>query len=198
MLQVRAVTGKFAESSGSPLTWRQDMDLSGLNIMTLGIYYEALQRHTTPRGFQVDRHWRWPCEAADCRGPTQVDWGRLVGAGAGENSGGPPERAGQRAAQGHADSRPPGCARHASQQCKRPFPYQLCVRQVTQSEGATLSRTWLLIWRCRKACCTALAGAYQGFKSGFVLYGTEGTLQLDLDSQKLTLGLKSDGESACC
>ena len=48
MLQVRAVTGKFAESSGSPLMWRQDMDLSGLNIMTLGIYYEALQRRTPP------------------------------------------------------------------------------------------------------------------------------------------------------
>ena len=45
MLQVRAITGKFAEPSGSPLSWRQDMDLSGLNIMTLGIYYEALQRH---------------------------------------------------------------------------------------------------------------------------------------------------------
>jgi predicted dehydrogenase len=38
------------------------------------------------------------------------------------------------------------------------------------------------------------AGAYQGLRSGFVLYGTEGTLQLDLSTKKLTLGLKEEGK----
>lgn len=50
-LQVKSVGGlggpAFPELNGSPLTWRQDVDLSGLNIMTLGIYYEALQRRVS-------------------------------------------------------------------------------------------------------------------------------------------------------
>ncbi len=53
---------------------------------------------------------------------------------------------------------------------------------------------------CRFILCTFLsvalsaAGAYQGLRNGFVLYGTEGTLQLDLTTKKLTLGLKEEGE----
>ena len=37
------------------------------------------------------------------------------------------------------------------------------------------------------------AGTYQGLRSGFALYGTEGTLHLDLDSKKLTLAIKEEG-----
>eukprot|EP00891_Asterochloris_glomerata_P008276 jgi/Astpho2/8276/Aster-x0350 len=43
-VEVRAVTGKFAQKAGSEMTWRQDASLSGLNTMTMGIYYEVLQR----------------------------------------------------------------------------------------------------------------------------------------------------------
>jgi len=39
----------------------------------------------------------------------------------------------------------------------------------------------------------SVTGAYQGFRNGFVLYGTKGTLQLDFTTKKLTLGLKEDG-----
>lgn len=35
---------EFAEKQGSPLTWRTNIDYSGLNISTMGIFYEALQR----------------------------------------------------------------------------------------------------------------------------------------------------------
>ena len=38
-----------------------------------------------------------------------------------------------------------------------------------------------------------VAGTYQGLRSGFALYGTEGTLHLDLDSKKLTLAIKEEG-----
>jgi len=35
--------GSFLDKD-APLHWRQDMDLSGLNVMTLGIWYESLMR----------------------------------------------------------------------------------------------------------------------------------------------------------
>ncbi len=34
----------FVEENGAPLHWRHDKDLSGLNIMSMGIWYEALMR----------------------------------------------------------------------------------------------------------------------------------------------------------
>lgn len=34
----------FVEKNGAPLHWRHDKDLSGLNIMSMGIWYEALMR----------------------------------------------------------------------------------------------------------------------------------------------------------
>ena len=45
-IEVRAQAGKGPQSEGSALTWRQDIDLSGLNVMKLGIFYEALQRYS--------------------------------------------------------------------------------------------------------------------------------------------------------
>ncbi len=42
-IEVRDHNGAFLDSS-SPLTWRQDADLSGLNVMNLGIWYESLMR----------------------------------------------------------------------------------------------------------------------------------------------------------
>ena len=42
-IEVRDHNGAFLDSS-SPLTWRQDADLSGLNVMSLGIWYETLMR----------------------------------------------------------------------------------------------------------------------------------------------------------
>ena len=41
-IEVRA-GGSFLDSD-TPLQWRQDFDLSGLNIMSMGIWYEALMR----------------------------------------------------------------------------------------------------------------------------------------------------------
>jgi len=43
MLDVRANSSDFADLSSS-LHWRQDRDLSGLNILTMGIWYEATLR----------------------------------------------------------------------------------------------------------------------------------------------------------
>jgi hypothetical protein len=34
----------FADAPGAPLTWRQNADYSGLNVLGMGIFYEALQR----------------------------------------------------------------------------------------------------------------------------------------------------------
>ncbi len=42
-IDMRHVTGEFPDYE-SPLTWRQDVQLSGLNIMMMGIWYEALAR----------------------------------------------------------------------------------------------------------------------------------------------------------
>ncbi len=42
-LEVRANAPSFIDR-GSPLHWRQDRDLSGLNILGMGIWYEALMR----------------------------------------------------------------------------------------------------------------------------------------------------------
>lgn len=44
MVQVRGQSGTAPQAPGSSMTWRQDIDLSGLNVMKLGIFYEALQR----------------------------------------------------------------------------------------------------------------------------------------------------------
>jgi hypothetical protein len=43
-LQVKGLSGTFAEPEGSPLTWRTDSRYSGLNIGVMGIFYEPLQR----------------------------------------------------------------------------------------------------------------------------------------------------------
>ena len=42
------------------------------------------------------------------------------------------------------------------------------------------------------SCCTH-AGAVPGFSKGYVLYGKEGTLFVDLAAKKLQLGLQSEG-----
>ncbi|KAA6429319.1 MAG: oxidoreductase [Trebouxia sp. A1-2] len=43
-VEARGQSGAFPQATGSTMTWRQDVDLSGLNVMKLGIFYEALQR----------------------------------------------------------------------------------------------------------------------------------------------------------
>ena len=43
-IEVRHVGSAFADPYGAPLSWRQDINLSGNNVMTLGIFYEALRR----------------------------------------------------------------------------------------------------------------------------------------------------------
>jgi len=43
VIEVRANGNAFLDKD-SPLNWRQDIELSGMNIMTLGIWYEALMR----------------------------------------------------------------------------------------------------------------------------------------------------------
>lgn len=42
-VEVRATSGTFLDVDG-PMHWRQDRELSGLNVMSLGIWYEALMR----------------------------------------------------------------------------------------------------------------------------------------------------------
>jgi predicted dehydrogenase len=46
-LDARISTGSFA-TPDSPLHWRQDRDMSGNNIMNMGIWYEALMRWVGP------------------------------------------------------------------------------------------------------------------------------------------------------
>ncbi|PSC70700.1 1,5-anhydro-D-fructose reductase [Micractinium conductrix] len=43
-ISVRSVGRAFPDPPGALMSWRQDADLSGVNALTLGIYYEALQR----------------------------------------------------------------------------------------------------------------------------------------------------------
>lgn len=42
-VEVRAMNGEFLDEA-APMHWRQDVDLSGLNVMSLGIWYEVLLR----------------------------------------------------------------------------------------------------------------------------------------------------------
>lgn len=42
-IDVRHITGEFVDHD-SPLTWRQETGFSGYNIMTMGIWYEAIAR----------------------------------------------------------------------------------------------------------------------------------------------------------
>jgi predicted dehydrogenase len=42
-IEILATSGEFLDSQ-APMHWRQDIELSGLNIMTLGIWYEAIMR----------------------------------------------------------------------------------------------------------------------------------------------------------
>jgi len=42
-IEARSIGGQFINLDG-PLLWRHDMDLSGLNIMYMGIWYEAIMR----------------------------------------------------------------------------------------------------------------------------------------------------------
>ncbi|MDP5241261.1 Gfo/Idh/MocA family oxidoreductase [Uliginosibacterium sp. 31-16] len=42
-IEVRVADGKFLDTQ-APLSWRQDADLSGLNVMSLGIWYESVMR----------------------------------------------------------------------------------------------------------------------------------------------------------
>lgn len=46
-VEVRAVQSTFVDRE-SPLHWRQDADLSGFNILTIGIWYEAMMRWVGP------------------------------------------------------------------------------------------------------------------------------------------------------
>jgi predicted dehydrogenase len=46
-IELRTSTGTFPDFGG-PLTWRQDRELSGYNILTMGIWYEALLRWLGP------------------------------------------------------------------------------------------------------------------------------------------------------
>ena len=46
-VEVRATQGKFVERD-APLHWRQDMSLSGFNVLNMGIWYEAMMRWVGP------------------------------------------------------------------------------------------------------------------------------------------------------
>ena len=44
LLSIEARAGSAFLNPDAPLHWRQDMDMSGLNVMTMGIWYEAILR----------------------------------------------------------------------------------------------------------------------------------------------------------
>ena len=46
-VEIQATQGRFVDAE-EPLHWRQDAELSGLNAMTMGIWYEALMRWLGP------------------------------------------------------------------------------------------------------------------------------------------------------
>ena len=46
-VEIRAASGEFLDRN-APLHWRGDIELSGLNVMSLGIWYEALMRWIGP------------------------------------------------------------------------------------------------------------------------------------------------------
>lgn len=46
-VEIRATSGDFLNRN-APLHWREDIELSGLNVMSLGIWYEALMRWIGP------------------------------------------------------------------------------------------------------------------------------------------------------
>jgi len=46
-VELRAAPGRFVDPD-EPLHWRQDASLSGLNVLTMGIWYEALMRWLPP------------------------------------------------------------------------------------------------------------------------------------------------------
>jgi len=46
-VEIQANQGQFVDA-GQPLHWRQDAALSGFNVMTMGIWYEALMRWLGP------------------------------------------------------------------------------------------------------------------------------------------------------
>jgi len=46
-VEIQASQGQFVDAE-QPLHWRQDATLSGLNVMTMGIWYEALMRWLGP------------------------------------------------------------------------------------------------------------------------------------------------------
>ncbi|KAK9817028.1 hypothetical protein WJX72_008581 [[Myrmecia] bisecta] len=43
-IDVKGVGNAFPDPPGSPISWRQDIELSGFNILMMGIFYEPLQR----------------------------------------------------------------------------------------------------------------------------------------------------------
>ncbi len=43
-IEVRGVSSEYPDPPGSPMHWRQNRDYSGLNILMMGIFYEALER----------------------------------------------------------------------------------------------------------------------------------------------------------
>lgn len=45
---------------------------------------------------------------------------------------------------------------------------------------------------------SAYAGTYTGLSFGYALYGTQGTLVLDLNAKKLTLTLRQEMGKLCC
>ena len=46
-VEIRAIQGRFVDPD-EPLHWRQDATVSGLNVMSMGIWYEALTRWLPP------------------------------------------------------------------------------------------------------------------------------------------------------
>ncbi|KAL4420747.1 hypothetical protein ABPG75_010403 [Micractinium tetrahymenae] len=135
-ITVRGVSRSFPDAPGAPLHWRQNADLSGLNILTMGIFYEALQR--------------WVGDAKRVVAMTKTVVGLRL----------------------HPDTA-------ALTGVRVPDHVDIL------AEMACGAQAHLVF--------SAVTGAASEPGSEFWLYGTDGTLHLDVDNGQLSLALKSEG-----
>jgi predicted dehydrogenase len=87
-VEIQANQGQFVDLE-APLHWRQDATLSGLNVMTMGIWYEALMRWLGPARrvmaltkIAVPRRKDAACAWQDVRVPDHVEILATLGRGA--------------------------------------------------------------------------------------------------------------------
>ncbi|GAB4816232.1 hypothetical protein N2152v2_003278 [Parachlorella kessleri] len=138
-IEVRGVSSQYPDPPGAPMHFRQNREYSGLNILTMGIFYEALVR------------WVGGARRVLAMSQTVVD-----------------RRTRQETGEVEFVTVPDHVNVLAQMQC-----------------GAQAHMVF-----------SAVTGAARSPTSEIWIYGTEGTLHLNLDDGKLSLGLRSEGLGA--